>query len=215
MTRPTPAQIAFAKTTLPVRRVASTPANPSKTPFAQVLQKTAAKSPLALPTAATRPTMAMRSTSTATFNAAMIPAAAPVNSTFVAGGPASLSRAEILQNAQQYMGIPYVWGGNSASGLDCSAFVSKAWGIGRHTTDNLSAVATPISKDQLQAGDALNLTTSRDSDGAGHVRLFDRWANPERTKMYVYEETPPRSLYHVINWDPSYQPMRRMNLTDA
>jgi hypothetical protein len=33
--------------------------------------------------------------------------------------------------------------------------------------------------------------------------------------MYVYEETPPRSIHHVINWDPSYQPMRRFNVTDA
>ena len=73
----------------------------------------------------------------------------------------------------------------------------------------------PIARDELQPGDALNLTTARDSDGTGHVRLFDRWANPEHTKMYVYEETPPRSLHHVINWDPSYQPMRRLNVTDA
>jgi hypothetical protein len=113
------------------------------------------------------------------------------------------------------MGIPYVWGGTVASGLDCSAFVSKAWGVSRHTTDNLASVSTPVSKDELQAGDALNLTTGKDPDGDGHVRLFDRWANPEHTKMSVYEETPPKSIHHVINWDPRYQPLRRMNLTDA
>lgn len=134
---------------------------------------------------------------------------------FVADGPAPLSRAEIVDKARQLMGIPYVWGGMSDSGLDCSAFVSKTWGISRHTTDNLAAVAVPISKDELQAGDALNLTTARDAEGAGHVRLFDRWANPEHTRMYVYEETPPKSVYHVINWDPSYTPMRRKNVTDA
>jgi len=38
------------------------------------------------------------------------------------------------------------------------------------------------SKDEVQAGDALNLTTARDSDGTGHVRLFDRWANPEKPR---------------------------------
>ena len=132
-----------------------------------------------------------------------------------AGGPAAMSRSEIVANAEQLMGIPYVWGGNSTAGLDCSAFISKAWGVGRQTTDTLSSVSRAVSKDELQAGDALNLTTARDSDGAGHVRLFDRWANPEKTKMWVYEETPPRSLHHVINWDPSYQPMRRSNTVDA
>jgi cell wall-associated NlpC family hydrolase len=131
------------------------------------------------------------------------------------GGPAPMSRSQIVSNAQQLMNVPYVWGGTSQSGLDCSAFVSKAWGIPRHTTDNLANVAQAIGKEELQTGDALNLTTTKDPDGAGHVRIFDRWANAEHTRLYVYEETPPRSIHHVINWDPSYRPMRRLNVTDA
>jgi cell wall-associated NlpC family hydrolase len=130
------------------------------------------------------------------------------------GGLARLSRAEIVSTAKQLMNVPYVWGGNTASGLDCSAFVSKAWGIGRQTTDTLASVARPIAKDELQTGDALNLTTARDTAGTGHVRLFDRWSNPAQTRLWVYEETPPRSIHHEINWDPSYTPMRRSNLVD-
>jgi hypothetical protein len=133
----------------------------------------------------------------------------------VAGGPAPISRSEILTNAQGLMNVPYVWGGNASGGLDCSAFVSKVWGVARQTTETLASVAQPIAKDDLQAGDALNLTMARDADGAGHVRLFDRWANPEHTRMYVYEETPPRSIHHEISWDPKYQPMRRNNVIDG
>jgi hypothetical protein len=131
------------------------------------------------------------------------------------GGPEPISRSDILANAEKLLNIPYVWGGVQPAGLDCSAFVSKAWGVSRKTTDTLSSVSQAISKDELQAGDALNLTTGADPEGDGHVRLFDRWANPEHTKMYVYEETPPRSVHHVINWDPRYQPMRRNNVIDA
>jgi hypothetical protein len=76
-------------------------------------------------------------------------------------------------------------------------------------------VSHPISKDELQTGDALNLTVANDPEGDGHVRLFDRWADAAHTKMYVYEETPPRSVHHVINWDPKYQPMRRNNVVDG
>ena len=126
-----------------------------------------------------------------------------------------ISRREIIANAQQFMGLPYVWGGNSSTGLDCSAFLSKAWGVSRHTTDNLAEIARPIDKSELQQGDALNLTTARDADGAGHVRLFDRWANPEHTKLWVYEETPPRSVHHVINWDNRYQPYRRFDVAET
>jgi cell wall-associated NlpC family hydrolase len=204
MTRPTPAQLAFARSNLPVRRVASTPANPTKSPFAAMLQKsTQRRAASSIPSDA----------GATTYHTTMLAVGAP--SKIVAGGPAPISRSEILNNAQPLIGIPYVWGGDNASGLDCSSFLSKAWGIGRHTTDNLSSVATPVSKDELQAGDALNLTTGRDPQGYGHVRLFDRWSNAEHTKMYVYEETPPKSIHRIINWDPNYQPMRRMNVTGA
>ena len=194
MPRPTPTQLAFARSTLPVRRVASVPASPQKSPFATVLQQ-----------------------ATSATHTAVAPKPQPVrNAPMISvGGPTPLSRSEILANADELMGVPYVWGGTSASGLDCSAFVSKVWGVGRQTTDTLANVSRPVSKDELQPGDALNLTTARDADGTGHVRLFDRWANPEKTKMWVYEETPPRSIHHVINWDPSYQPMRRTNTVDA
>jgi cell wall-associated NlpC family hydrolase len=201
MTRPTPAALAMARSTLPPRRVASTPMRPQA--FATALQTaTAAKAPMLK-----SPLLSAKTTET--VHAAMMPAA------LTRGGPDPMSRSEIVANAEKLMGIPYVWGGNSGSGLDCSAFISKAWGVARHTTDNLSSIATPISKDELRTGDALNLTTARDDDGAGHVRMFDKWANAGKTKMWVYEETPPRSIHHVINWDPSYTPMRRMNTVDA
>jgi hypothetical protein len=85
------------------------------------------------------------------------------------------------------------------------------WGLSRQTTDTLDKFSKRITKDELKAGDALNLKTNEDADGGGHVRLFDRWANAEKTRMWVYEETPPRSVHHVINWDPDYTPLRRIN----
>jgi cell wall-associated NlpC family hydrolase len=194
VTRPTPAALAFARSTLPVKRVASP--SPAPSGFAALLKTAAARR--------STTTVAPPRARVETYHAAMVP-----------GGPAPISRSEILNTAQQLMNVPYVWGGTASSGLDCSAFVSKAWGVARQTTDTLSSIAHPISRDELQAGDALNLTTGRDPQGDGHVRLFDRWANPERTKMYVYEETPPRSVHHVINWDPNYQPMRRNNILDS
>jgi cell wall-associated NlpC family hydrolase len=196
MTRPTPAALAFARSTLPVRRVAS--AGPIAPGFAALLKAAALKKTnvpaLKLQPKPTEPV----------FHAEMVP-----------GGPAPMTRSAIIANAEKLLNIPYVWGGVRDSGLDCSAFVSKAWGVARQTTDTLASVAHSISKDQLQAGDALNLTTGRDPEGDGHVRMFDRWANAEHTKMYVYEETPPKSIHHVIDWDPKYQPMRRTNVIDG
>ena len=195
MPRPTPAAIAFARSTLPVKRVASS--GPTPPGFAALLKSTTFKKAQQQQQFQAKPI-------TELFHSEMVP-----------GGPAPISRSEIVANAEKLLNIPYIWGGVNPSGLDCSAFISKAWGVSRQTTDTLSSVSHPIAKDELQAGDALNLTTGRDPEGDGHVRMFDRWANAEHTKMYVYEETPPKSIHHVIDWDSKYQPMRRTNVVDA
>jgi cell wall-associated NlpC family hydrolase len=205
MTAPTPAALALFRSNLPVRRVAPGAA-PASTQFAAALKAVNAAKGGAAVQARVQPLI---------FHTALQPAGISAPSEVVPGSPAPMSRSDILKKAEQLMGIPYVWGGTVNSGLDCSAFVSKVWGVARHTTDNLSQVSHLIARDELQAGDALNLTTAADPEGDGHVRLFDRWADAAHTKMYVYEETPPRSIHHVINWDPKYQPMRRTNVVDA
>jgi NlpC/P60 family protein len=203
MTAPTPASLALFRSNLPVRRVAAGAA-PASRQFAAALKAANASN------GAAQPHLQPLIFHTAIQSAAV---AAPLE--VVPGAPAPMSRSGILKNAEQLMGIPYVWGGTINSGLDCSAFVSKVWGVSRHTTDNLNHVSHPITRDELQAGDALNLVTSADREGDGHVRLFDKWADAAHTKMYVYEETPPRSIHHLINWDPKYQPMRRTNVVDG
>jgi cell wall-associated NlpC family hydrolase len=206
MTAPTAATLAMFRSNLPAKRVASPSTTPNR--FASMLKAATVPSRPTLQT--TQMNVPQRA---AIFHSAMLDAAAPAQ--LVAAGPSPMSRSDIVKNAEQLMNVPYVWGGTANSGLDCSAFVSKVWGVSRHTTDNLSAVSHAIAKDELKQGDALNLTTSNDADGTGHVRLFDRWADAAHTKMYVYEETPPRSIHHVINWDPKYQPMRRTNVVDG
>jgi cell wall-associated NlpC family hydrolase len=142
------------------------------------------------------------------------PALDPADLAAAAAGVSAPSRQEILDRAGKLLGIPYVWGGNTPRGLDCSSYVSRAWGVGRQTTDTLSNVADNISKDELRAGDAMNLPTWNDPHGYGHVRLFDRWADPARTKMWVYEETADtgNSVHRLIRYDARYQPMRLRGL---
>jgi cell wall-associated NlpC family hydrolase len=150
----------------------------------------------------------------ANLRAEPAPAPSTVRQVLQPGGPPAMSRADILENAKQMVGIPYVWGGVTTTGMDCSAYVSRAWGVSRKTTDTLASVSFKVTKDELLPGDALNLTTGQDPRGLGHVRLFEAWANAEKTRMWVYEETPPRSLRRVIAWDGSYTPMRRVNLAE-
>ena len=38
-------------------------------------------------------------------------------------------RQEIINSAKQYLGLPYVWGGRSSEGLDCSGFVMQSYSL--------------------------------------------------------------------------------------
>lgn len=67
-------------------------------------------------------------------------------------------RSRFISSAKSYLGTPYVWGGTSRSGVDCSGFVylsAKEAGLGelpRRAADMYYACA-PIDKDELQPGD--------------------------------------------------------------
>lgn len=143
--------------------------------------------------------------------AVVAPVAEPAPRSWTSGPPAIESNA-IIESAKSMLGIAYVWGGNTLSGLDCSAYVSKAWGISRQTTDTIHAYSAPIDKESLLPGDAMNLTRSQDPRGYGHIRIFAAWANAEHTRVWVYEETPSRAVYHAIPYDARYTPIRRTRM---
>jgi hypothetical protein len=141
------------------------------------------------------------------------PPAPPVVEAIVVD-PSIEIRGRMIVRAASMLGIPYVWGGNSTTrGMDCSAWVSRVWGVDRYSTDSIGHVSFPIAKSDLLPGDALNLTTGRDPRRLGHIRLFEAWANPARTLMWVYEATPPRSIHRVIAYDDRYQPIRLSGLS--
>jgi cell wall-associated NlpC family hydrolase len=72
--------------------------------------------------------------------------------------------------AMQYLGTPYVWGGASPGGFDCSGFVMYVFsqmGISLpHSSYAQYGYGSPVSLSQLQPGDLVFF------DGLGHVGIY-------------------------------------------
>ena len=72
--------------------------------------------------------------------------------------------------AMQYLGTPYVWGGSSPGGFDCSGFVMYVYAQVGVYLPHLAAAqynyGTPVSRDELAPGDLVFF------DGLGHVGIY-------------------------------------------
>ena len=93
-------------------------------------------------------------------------------------GIASDKAAALINEAKKYLGTPYVWGGYSPSGFDCSGYVSYCLthsgvkNTGHLTANGLLAQCRRISKDQLQPGDLVFFQGTYETSGASHVGIF-------------------------------------------
>lgn len=82
---------------------------------------------------------------------------------------AATTGQDIVNYSKTFLGTPYVWGGTTPSGFDCSGFtqyVYKRFGIDiTRTTYTQINVGTPVSRSELQLGDLVFTS-------AGHVGLY-------------------------------------------
>lgn len=88
--------------------------------------------------------------------------------------------ANMIQEAEKYLGYPYVWGGASPStSFDCSGFVSwvinhcgNGWSIGRQTANGLMGYCDIIRKSEAKPGDLIFFQGTYNTSGASHVGIY-------------------------------------------
>jgi cell wall-associated NlpC family hydrolase len=84
-------------------------------------------------------------------------------------------RTQMIADAFQMVGVPYLWGGSSALGIDCSGFaqlVHRWSGITlRRDADMQMADGKPVEQPQLQPGDLVFFGDSGDNPEITHVGI--------------------------------------------
>lgn len=86
------------------------------------------------------------------------------------------SDSNIVNAAKNYIGTPYVWGGESSQegGMDCSGFVYNAlkdagYKVGRTTAQGYRSYGTSVSKTDMQPGD---LVFFGKDNNASHIGIY-------------------------------------------
>lgn len=86
------------------------------------------------------------------------------------------SGQKMAEFALKYVGYPYVYGGSSPKGFDCSGFVKYVCNqFGYNVNRTASAQmdnGTSVSRDQLQPGDLVFFRKSGSSSRASHVGIY-------------------------------------------
>ena len=88
----------------------------------------------------------------------------------------SSSGQAIVDYAAQFLGVPYVWGGTSPSGFDCSGLVQYVY---KQFGYNLNRVACDqmkngiaVSRSQLMPGDLVGFYSSAGGGYVGHIGIY-------------------------------------------
>lgn len=91
----------------------------------------------------------------------------------------SEAAARLIAEADRYLGVPYVWGGYSPSGFDCSGFVSYCLvnsgvrNTGRLTAQGLYNICTPVAEYDAQPGDLIFFTgTYNAGEPVTHIGIY-------------------------------------------
>ncbi|MGW6782518.1 FG-GAP-like repeat-containing protein [Streptomyces sp. NPDC054987] len=144
-------------------------------------------------------------------------------STFAATAAAPrITRSSVIARAKSWVGIGLKYAGGGRHGgyrTDCSGYVSMAWDLDFQPVTNTFAargVTEPITKSELRAGDAL---LDDDPGSSGHIVLFEKWANSERTKYWGFDFTPSGVHHRVYDYPyypgyGPYAPVRYKNIAD-
>ena len=115
----------------------------------------------------------------------------------------------IITTARKYIGVPYVWGGSTPKGFDCSGFVQyvfNAHGISLpRTSKQQYAVGSWVSKSNLQPGDLVFFDTS--GSGISHLGIYigdNQFIHASSSKGVIIS-----SLSNTY-WAPRYYGARRI-----
>ena len=108
--------------------------------------------------------------------------------------PPAEARTQIVADARRMTGVYYVWGGNSASGIDCSGLAQLCHKLSGYTLPRDARLQYPVGKavtGELRPGDLLFFCSESNRERITHVGISLgglRMIHSSRSRNGVYED---------------------------
>lgn len=120
-----------------------------------------------------------------------------------------ISAGAYEEAAKSWLGTPYLYGGSSKSGTDCSGFVMQIYKEVRgmslpHKASLMYDMGDKVSRNQLEEGDLVFFGSVWDIDHVGIYLSGDRFVHASSSKGVII--TPMDNVY----WKKRYQGARRL-----
>ncbi len=122
----------------------------------------------------------------------------------------------IIALAEEYRGLPYLWGGTTSQGFDCSGFVQFVFGMNGYQlprdADMQFKVGAPVAdRSQLRPGDLVFWTTYK--AGPSHIGIYiggARYIHSGGTNGVTINSFDPQALDYSEKLDQAYIGARRV-----
>jgi hypothetical protein len=122
----------------------------------------------------------------------------------------AIGRERVIARARSWADAPRRYSQEDcdpASGyrLDCSGYVSMVWQLDPPglTTVELPQLCDQIDSSELRAGDVVMLGGPGTAGDAGHVIIFESWAEPQPARFWAFEQVSSGTAHHLRTFPPS------------
>ena len=120
----------------------------------------------------------------------------------------------VITHAKGYLGTPYLYGGNSRKGMDCSGLIHQSFSKSKisvpRTVSELKKTGYKISVKKARPGDLLFFKTSRNRK-ISHAGLVIRIEN--KTPQFIHASTSRGVIVSSLSqayWDKAFVEARRI-----
>lgn len=119
----------------------------------------------------------------------------------------SFSGLTIVEEARRFLGLPYLWGGTSGWGFDCSGFMfrlyqSQGISIPRDASEQ-AAMGGAVQKENLQPGDLLFFAKDKLAERIHHVGMYvgnGQMIHSPNSKSVIRIESYEAAIYGEEYW---------------